>query len=56
VPLRQDDPGQEGHHRRYQIEQVVSLAGPPAVVEYYIIPNEPVRTVDVTVSADTSAI
>jgi hypothetical protein len=30
VPLRQDDPGQEGHHRRYQIEQVVTLLGPRA--------------------------
>ena len=50
VPLRQDDPGQ-GHHRRYQIEQVVTLLGPRAVVEYYIIPNEPVRTVDLTVGA-----
>ena len=51
VPLRQDDPGQEGHHRRYQLEQVVTLLGPRTVVEYYIIPNEPVRTVDLTVGA-----
>ena len=34
----------------------MSLAGPRAVVEYYMIPNEPVGTVDLTVSADTSAI
>jgi hypothetical protein len=31
--------------RKYQIEQVVTLDGPTATVEYYVIPNEPVQRV-----------
>lgn len=48
VPLRQDAP-QERRMLRYQIEQVVTLLGSRAAVEYYIIPNEPVRDVQLTV-------
>jgi hypothetical protein len=31
--------------RKYQIEQLVTLNGPTATVEYYVIPNEPVQRV-----------
>ncbi|HKV45839.1 MAG TPA: hypothetical protein VJT32_14375 [bacterium] len=48
LPLRQSDP-QERRMRRYQLEQVVTLEGSQAVVEYYIIPNEPVRDARLTV-------
>jgi hypothetical protein len=42
IPLRQSGP--DGRQvRKYQIEQVVTLDGPTATVEYYVIPNEPVQ-------------
>jgi hypothetical protein len=44
IPLRQSGP--DGRRvRKYQIEQVVTLNGPTATVEYYVIPNEPVQRV-----------
>ncbi len=47
APLRQGDP--QGHRiRRYQIQQVVSLLPNHATVEYFIIPNEPVTQVQLT--------
>jgi len=48
VPLRQDVP-QDRRMLKYQVEQVVSLSGNGAVVEYYFVPNEPMRDVDLTV-------
>jgi len=40
---------QNGRVRRYQIEQVLVLHGDSAVIEYYVIPNQPVHNVRLTI-------
>jgi hypothetical protein len=40
---------QNGKVRRYQIEQVLSIQGDSAIVEYYLIPNQPVHDVRLTI-------
>jgi hypothetical protein len=40
---------QNGKVRRYQIEQVLSIQGDSATVEYYLIPNQPVHDVRLTI-------
>ena len=40
---------QDGKVRRYQIEQVLTIHGDSVVVEYYLIPNQPVHNVRLTV-------
>lgn len=48
IPIRDSDP-QRRRVRGYQLEQVVTLEGPHAVVEYYIIPNEPIKQIHLRV-------
>lgn len=48
APLRQSDP-QARRVRRYHLQQVTTLDGPRALVEYYIVPNDPVNQVRLTV-------
>jgi hypothetical protein len=48
VPVRRDQSSPE-RLRKYQIQQVLILRGNQADVEYYVIPNEPVHTVTLTI-------
>ncbi len=48
IPLRQNAP-QGRRMRKYELEQVVTLEAGEAFVEYYIVPNEPVRDVQLAV-------
>ncbi len=48
IPLRQSAP-QGRRMRKYQMEQVVALDAGQAFVEYYIVPNEPIRDAQLTV-------
>ena len=47
VPMRQSAP-QGRRMRKYQLEQVVSLDGGQALVEYFIVPNEPIQDMQLT--------
>jgi hypothetical protein len=40
---------QNGRVRRYQIEQVLTIRGDSVEAEYYLIPNQPVHTVRLTI-------
>jgi hypothetical protein len=48
VPVRQSAP-QGRRMRKYELEQVVTIAAGQAAVEYYVVPNEPVRDLQLTV-------
>jgi hypothetical protein len=48
VPVRQNAP-QGQRMRKYQLEQAVTIGMGQAAVEYYIIPNEPLRDLQLTV-------